>query len=339
MSWPEGLPKNYDELARQYGDHIAQQVARHNKVAWNLEDLLQTIWLKLIESQVLEKFVARASSDLPPTMTALEACDYLGVSFDYWKKNVMYVAMKKDEQGDERYSWMPKPIEGSAYSKKALFLTDEILVLDECGYVKDRSRTQPKLCPKITSRGFKSYLNRAIHNHFANFCRSRKRRYSKEHMLDPTMVLAPTVDGYRRLGFSKSDDPQVAWETALVSAMMIGADEAVDVADQLRRSGLDLQPEPEKARNLRPGDMLVSEGGEPVALTAVVTVKSKVTWESGETKGSLRPGQSVQVLRREGIETIDFMISQGYTIKEAIKAQHRVAARHRVRARIQLRDG
>jgi DNA-directed RNA polymerase specialized sigma24 family protein len=332
MSWPEGLPRNYDELAKQYGDHIATQVARHNKVAWNLEDLLQTIWLKLIESRVLEKFVARASRDLPPTMLALEACEYLGITFAHWKKNVMYTAIKKAEEGDERYSWMPKPIDGSAYSKKALFLTDDILVLDECGYIQEESRTKQRLCPIVTSRGFKSYLNRAIHNHFANFCRSRKRKYSKEHMLDPTMVLSPTTDGYRRLGFSKSEDPNTAWEAALVSAMMIGADDAVDVADQLRRSGLALQPEPDRARNLRPGDMLVCDG-EITALTSVESTKTKVAWEAGETKGSLRASAAVQVLRREGIETLDFMISQGYTVKEAIKAQHRVAARHRAKLR------
>ena len=339
MSWPEGLPHNYDELARQYGDHIAQQVARHNKVAWNLEDLLQTIWLKLIESRVLEKFVARASNDLPPTMTAMEVCDYLGVTFAYWKRNVMYVSVRKEQEGDDRYSWMPKPIEGSPFSKKALFLTADIDVLDHCAYIRNSSRTQAKVCPKVTSRGFKSYLNRAIHNHFANFCRSRKRRYSKEHMLDPTMVLSPLADGgYERLGVSKSESPQFSWETALVSAMMLGADEAVDVAAQLRRAGLDLHSESSQARNLRPGDMLVCSG-EPTALTAVEATSTRVRWEAGDTRGVLRATESVRVFRREGIETIDFMVSQGYSIREAVKAQAKAQNRAVFRQRVQQRNG
>jgi DNA-directed RNA polymerase specialized sigma24 family protein len=353
--WPEGLPRNFDELVAQYGDYIAKQVERYNKVDRNFEDLFQEIWVKLMESNLLEKFAQKAQETLPPTMTTVEACAFLGIDFSGWDAIIREARILKEEQ--DQYT-IPVPVEGGWDSRVSVMRTADVVRLDRAGYIRKRSyprcieveefgdtmtaeeacvflgvdfkpfwgnlmraakrergivkgdpkpkrlipypigviqgdplspkslvltkdvlalekagwpQTCPKVLPRPTARGFKSYLARAIHNHFANFCRTRSRRY-KEHVLPPSTIIGQTSSGYCYSGRSETGS---AWEGALIEGM-ISAEEAVAVVEEIRNADVD-------------------------------------------------------PLSQQGTEVLDFM-TQGYTIKEAIRAQQRSAQRIRLRA-------
>lgn len=161
IEWPEGLPRNYDELAEQYGGYIAQQVARYNKVDRNFEDLFQSIWLKLIECDVLRKFAIRASTTLPSTMTATEVCAYLGITESAWG-NVMYRS-KLLKDANFKY---PVPVGDRVgdkqASRKALVFTVDIVRYDQrkpCPIrVRHFPRTQRPTARLITVEAACAYL-------------------------------------------------------------------------------------------------------------------------------------------------------------------------------------
>lgn len=338
VEWPEGLPRTYDELAAKYGDYIVKRVRKYNQVDRNFEDLFQSIWMKLIESNLLNKFAARAASTLPPTMTAEEACSYLGITFEAWQaavrpstrmpvpiggisfrrgavvrtediarfdksgyirkrhypqccdaeyfgetmtaeeacafwgvnfsfwKNLM-TAARKEARGNFRLS---KLVSGKLSSPKARVLTKDVEALDASGVLG--VRTESRRRPEPTARGFKTYLGNAIHNHFANFCRTQNRR-NKDEVLAPQTIIIASTSGYYYAGKSEEG---TAWEGALVEAM-VSPEEIVDVVSGIRRA-------------------------------------------------RLNPNS------KRGVEVLDYM-ADGYTISEALKLRHKARSKARLRAR------
>lgn len=321
--WPEGLPRNYKELVEsEYGAYIAKQVVRYNQVKRNFEDLLQAIWLKLVEADVLSKFAARARSTTPPTMTVLDACGYLGIPFERWS-----VVVEASNSLRRKYSKRPIPISGKVdRGRKVLLRTSDVVKFDSSGLIGSVNRKYPRVCrpedfgktmtteeacvywgvnhhpfwqnqmrkvqreakglkqpirpvkgkledptavirtrdvdeldqldrgllrkslsdpgflgargerqqPRPNVRGFKAYLARAIHNHFANYCRTHNRR-CKEHVLAPQAVVCSSSTGYYQAGTAETG---TAWEGALVEAM-ISPEEVVDVVSTIRRAKVD----------------------------------------------------------------------------------------------------
>lgn len=234
--WPEGVPHNYEELVRDWGDFIAARVKHFNKVERNFEDLLQDVWMRLMNAKFLERFVGSAAARLPTTMTAEQAIVYLGVTWKQWEH-----VLRRNTADEEK--WAPKPIgfhgqlaEGEEIpllSRQAVFLTEEIKILDEI----DPWRTRPneRKRPTITARGFKAYLTQAIRNHFANFCRTRNRKY-KDTLLNPTAVVVTDLDqpaaGYH---LSSTEIESVGGWEANVVALMLGDDDALSVKHEIER--------------------------------------------------------------------------------------------------------
>lgn len=284
--WPEGVPRDYDELARDWGPYIQKRVIGYNKVGRNLEDLYQYIWMQLVNSDVLAKFVARANSTMAPTMTAAEAQGFLGVTDKQWEN------MLRRGHADED-KWAPTPLEGALYSRTAIFSTEEILIIDEID--PWRSRPNPRVLPTITAKGFRSYLSTAIHNHFANWCRTSKRK-NQENLLVPTAVLAKTDDG---MWYKATEVAEYSsWEATLVGETFSEGEiaDAIDFKDRLRRAF---------ARE------------KSLDFDALMDLTKK--------------GRATPAAQR-GLEVLDF-IAQGYTIREAIKAQVRSEARQRQKVR------
>jgi hypothetical protein len=221
--WPEGTPCDYDELVREYGDFVARAVARYNKVDRNFRDLLQEVWSKLLSSQVLEKFVDSSARRLPEMMTAREACDLLGLEWPQWKKAM------------QRRKFLPNPVQGTRCSRTAVFKTMDVIDMDDVMHTT--SRPQPRVRPPLSSRGFKAYLQRAIHNHFANWCRTRSRRY-KEQLLSPQSVLGRESDGcFQR----KAEIEGVSsWENSITQAGTLDEEDMVDLLGTLRKANFDI---------------------------------------------------------------------------------------------------
>lgn len=301
--WPEGIPRDFDELVRVYGTYIEQQVAKYNRKGWEqqLSDLRQHIWEKLIISNLLDRFVVRANTTLPPLMTGLQAQEYLGINKKNWGWWMWKAGIPNDWQGTHtsssratpqkrhRLDWLPKPIKGRPNSDTALFRGIDVKLLHESGIIKKRHF--PSKRPPVSGRGFKSYLQRAIRNHWANWCRSHKRRH-KERPLSPEIVLTQNNDGVFRA--TSRIEGGGSWESSMVVASF--SDD--DVMD-LRR----FRQECEDAK---------------FDLSSVTTVDK-------------RNGKPTKRARR-GLEVLD-IVSQGYSIKEAIKKQHRAEVRAKVRQR------
>jgi hypothetical protein len=102
-----------------------------------------------------------------------EADRYQTTCFICLRKNSPPVVKSKSE-------WAPTPIEGTWASKKACYSRESIERFRIEREVRGKSNSV--VCPKkVKSKPFfKLYLARAVHNIYANWCRTRSRRY-KEH--------------------------------------------------------------------------------------------------------------------------------------------------------------
>jgi len=173
--WPEGLPRNFDELATEYGDYIAKQVERYNKVDRNFEDLFQAIWLKLMESNLLEKFAKKARATLPPTMTTVEASAYLGIEHHPGWHNIV----KASKALKAKRLKIPVPIEGRWISRTAVMRTADVARLDRSGYI--RSRKYPRVSSAkdfgatMTVEEACAFLGVDFHPFWHNLMRAAKR--------------------------------------------------------------------------------------------------------------------------------------------------------------------
>jgi DNA-directed RNA polymerase specialized sigma24 family protein len=80
------VPQNCTVLYDTYSPFVTRLVTRYNRVQANFEDLLQHVWMKLVEVNVIQKY--HDSSSLPKKMTAIQACDYLGISWQSWERAI-----------------------------------------------------------------------------------------------------------------------------------------------------------------------------------------------------------------------------------------------------------
>lgn len=244
--WPVGVPKDYKELFAKGSDwekFIQGRLRAYNKVGRNFADLYQDMVIKLISSQVLEKFVKKAMTRLPATMSAQEMCDYVGIPF----KKLEYLQWRFRLTAEDRTAknvrlgqtpfFMPTPIEGTGgvYSRKARYLRAEVIEFNqnlEAGvkcrrndgkHVQKRLNKEGKVIEvgvavervtefAPTGDGFKTYIGQAIHNHFANFCRTKARK-EQEHLLSPNSVVSNSGQGSYRV--SASFEEGSAWEATL----------------------------------------------------------------------------------------------------------------------------
>jgi hypothetical protein len=160
-------------------------------------------------------------------------CDYLGVNPNTWFQ-YQYQFEKKPETS----LWMPEPFSGGKYSKKAVYYTDDIFLLEEIRQYRPRSLkpVRARRRSKLSTYGFRAYLARSIHNHFANWCRGQF-RHCKESLLSPTVHLQPTSGGDFRCRSVRSDDPPGAWEHSLPDYDLDPVD-AIDAANWLKHRGI-----------------------------------------------------------------------------------------------------
>lgn len=93
------IPKDNNDLVRHYESFVALLVRRYNRVDSNFDDLLQHVWMKLIEVKIIDKYMASGSTpaSLPKRMTAAQACGYLKVTWSQWKM-IHWRAQKGDDR-------------------------------------------------------------------------------------------------------------------------------------------------------------------------------------------------------------------------------------------------
>lgn len=228
--WPKDLPRNDLEMSQMYSDYVFDQVRRISKIKTKdeLEEVTQQVWLNLIQSEVLAKFVETSKTKLPRTLTTIEVMGHLGITQRQWASAVAF-SMKSDE------FWLPLPVKGLHLAEDALYLTEDIQTLDASGFLED-ARNAPRQHPEFSGRGFKSYLTKAISNHFKNLLRTRSRRH-KERGVESNVVLTSSSAGTYHRGYTSEE--AVNWEDNLVDGNDLDMESMLDLKAMLERHHVD----------------------------------------------------------------------------------------------------
>jgi hypothetical protein len=199
------VPKTYAELQKLYGSHIKKLLLRCNRVDRNFEDLHSYVWVKILEARVLDRFEDHMAKQTPKVLSGLEICDLLGVSWRQWVQTI------KAYHTGKRALWMPTPVNEAEFrlqglswfnSKTASYSYEDVIQLTWGQNIRGRLRwafnqwgqdvkdgiiigpTRPEGHLKIpevrpTPSQFKNYLSTSVLNHYANFCRTLKRRHQE----------------------------------------------------------------------------------------------------------------------------------------------------------------
>lgn len=81
------VPTDHNDLVKKYDKFVALLVRRYNQVTTNYADLLQHVWMKLIEVKVIEKY-QRSGGSLPKQLTGEQAAAYLQMNFASFKVSI-----------------------------------------------------------------------------------------------------------------------------------------------------------------------------------------------------------------------------------------------------------
>ncbi len=238
------IPQNYEDLKVQYGVYVATLVTRYNKVQRNTEELLSYVWVQLVVADIINRFQTHVAVQMPKTMTAVQACEFLSIKFNQWR-TAMWAFHKGDPiikggrvVGRRQGHWMPTPInlaefeaKGQAgYSAKtALFDFDDIFRLSHEERVLKSGRTVPMFSKqgpimlpknKATEMHFKAYLSRAIRNHILNWCRTQRRKHQER-----------AYDTFTQFAAFGREDASQSWESSLEDPHGARQDAIVEVEE------------------------------------------------------------------------------------------------------------
>lgn len=214
---PPHLPQNPTQLAAGYSGTVAKVIRFRLKYGVPVEDAYNEMWVKILHSKVVLKFVRSAPKRLPALLATEDVLDFFGIDLPEWQ------AMMKS------YEKAPNPVKGQATSLDAVYRSDDIKALDDAGYFKDRGivRMLPAAC--VTEGNFERYLQRVVENELKNLFRTLERRFNKEDVLGEGSCIQDNRR-VRRLG---RDDFDLAWEDTLAGEG-IAADSLVDIVRRAR---------------------------------------------------------------------------------------------------------
>lgn len=334
--WPQGLPRTFDDLVRDqdYAVFVAKKVERYNQVKRNFEDLLQEIWLKLIQSDLLNKFVLRSMRTPPDVIHASEAAEAMGISFEDFGGALFYRAEAK--LNFEPAEGPPLNMDPSTWKvtpflrPDTLFKTSDIQALDRA-YPNFHNRPQPRrITWPLIALGFRAYLTQAIHNHFANFCRTKKRK-DRDLVLDQTAILLPNDTGrYMHVGHSFE---ATEWESRLV-AIQMADDDMLTVVESLTQeceaAGIDIQVMSEVETYTE--TYTDGAGKECKRVRQRPTARALQVIELVDSFGEGRVTHPEPLRRPTAeFETNKTNFGDGRTMREALKVQQRAESRARTR--------
>jgi len=196
---PDHLPKDNDEIYSRYNHIVTYAVRRYLRFGVDPQDAINEVWLKLINTDILSKFIQSSSSKLPTTLSVEDAVDFLGVSWDQWCDLM-------DQMPDP-----PLPLKGAAKDPKARFHSSDIQKIDKSGYIKHRNlRRLPEI--SVSESRFLNYLKVSARNHIKNLFRTQERHFNKESTLGGATVLSKAGDVWKR---KASLDEESCWEASL----------------------------------------------------------------------------------------------------------------------------
>lgn len=107
------IPKDNNELVRVYAPFVTRLILKYNTVAMNTDDLVQHVWTKMIETDIIAKYHA-SHGYLPKQLTGLQAASYLQMTWGQFK-----VAIWRGLFGDKlaSSSTMPRAIKDAVFAR------------------------------------------------------------------------------------------------------------------------------------------------------------------------------------------------------------------------------
>lgn len=140
----------------------------------------------------------------------VEVVNHDATGADKYKTVCLFCLAKKRAQSEQvrsKSSMVLTPVKGSRGSKQALYDVVDVEKIrvqrEESKRCKEQPGYAPFQIPQTKSR-FKLYLARAVHNIYANWCRTRSRKYKE-------LYLGPTEEGQAWESFLEDDgrnDPE-----------------------------------------------------------------------------------------------------------------------------------
>jgi hypothetical protein len=227
--WPEGIPRNYDEMLKTHGAYVIYLIRKYNKVDRNFEELHSYIWARLIQMDIIRLYVDGVNDKVQSTMTALECCELLGVTFGQWRTKMWAYHMGDPVVRNGQVicrrmgGWMPTPINIEEFEKRgqkgysaktARFDSDDIgrlMGLERMlknGSIRgpfSKYISDPQFIElKATKGHFQSYVAKAIWSNFLNWCRTFRRKWA----LDQPKKLPTDQDNDEHNWESNIPDPR-----------------------------------------------------------------------------------------------------------------------------------
>ncbi len=182
------IPKNLDEMARDWSKHILCELQKHGRVKFHAEDVLSAVMLRLVESNITAKFwegVAEQSHVLYVTVS--QAAKMLGITVGaFLAHQIECVGSERLEPAGMRVKGEDVPVEpGTGYtSPNAIYLFDEVMTLAATKHFPDQIAAELPVARPPTVSQWKAYLTRAVLNNSANYCRHNARHFAREHQPD-----------------------------------------------------------------------------------------------------------------------------------------------------------
>lgn len=199
FSIPLHLPQNPTQLEKAYSGTVAKVIRYRLKFGLTVEDAINDMWVKILHSNIVMKFVRSAPKHLPPQLSTDDVLDFFGIEWSDWQ------AMMLD------YPGAPNPIKGAATSPDAVYRSEDIRALDESGYFRSRGVLRLLPAASVAAKSFEQYLQRKVENELKNKFRTLHRRFNREDTLGDGACLQEN----RRVSRVDRDSFDLAWEDTL----------------------------------------------------------------------------------------------------------------------------
>ena len=176
------VPRTLDELALHWRAFVIRELRRTGRQKFNAEDVLAHVMMKLVESDIVNKFHAGSGERSHPlTVTASEAAGMLGISLGDF---LSFQVESDDFLPAVDVKGRPRE-DGLGYtSPKALFLFADVIALSASMTFPNQGKQEIPGPKEATVAQWRTYLSRAVANHSANFTRSHYRHNRLEHAPD-----------------------------------------------------------------------------------------------------------------------------------------------------------
>lgn len=219
----ETIPTSNEELVSVWGVFVADELRRLGRVRFNAEDMIQSVFLGLFKSQVVQKFWEGVKERSHPfTVSATDAARMLGLTWEDFLRH-QKVAEGGEEWLQPRNQYGDQPV-GVETLSTSYFRFAEVVALSATVVFPNQGELwlpEPK-APTVAQ--WRKYLAVSIRNASANVTRTWSRRASREHAPDRFRRFRDLETHEVRFEDNLVDDgPVRTVDSTLAASMMIKA--------------------------------------------------------------------------------------------------------------------